>query len=164
MRIFYRMRNEESGAGRRAMAIGRPILQRLITHAVKSTIRSILWLLYAAYFGLSAIGAVQDNFSLHYPAFFSYIALASYATMFVGLCLHALKVGAPTGRTAWRWLTPIALITFFIGIAMDAILPSDFNFRVAPNSFIRAVIFAAIQVAPAYIGNFRFAYTGKQPA
>jgi len=125
---------------------------------MKRWVVQLLWLLYSLIFVYIAVAAVRDDIRLDYPVYFTVPAALTYAVATCGIDLHALQWPPGPLTLTWRRIFPILIALPLIGIALDAIVPQDYNLRTHGFRWLLGTAFVLILLAPGYYANFRVAY------
>jgi hypothetical protein len=118
----------------------------------------ILWLLYSVAFAYVAVKAAEDDVQLGYPIFFTVPAALCNVIVVCGIALHALNFRSSSLAAIWRRVFPILVALPLIGIAMDAIVPTDYSLRTHGIVWTVKTAIIVMLIGPAYYANFRLAY------
>lgn len=119
---------------------------------------TIMWMIYLALFILDTALGEDFGISQHYP--WSFLIFDSLCELIVagGIYLHAIRVWSPRLSYEWRYLATIALLDFFGGEIMDALMAAGFNLRKDGATWMQHLIIDAVFVFPAFYANFRLAF------
>jgi hypothetical protein len=97
-----------------------------------------------------------ENLSQGYSIIYVAFSMLAQTLVVCGIFLFGLDA-SPDFAKVWRWLFPLLVCEVVVGIAFDATVPTDFNFRTHGVEWILNVLFSLWLATPAYYFNYRIA-------
>ena len=133
---------------------GRRVLWSALEGAPVRIVVTAVWLLYAAFFAAMGHLAYVDDRHLDYPPVFLAASAGSFVLGTIGIVLYGIGVRSRGVVAVWKWVVFFILAVMIAGLAMDAVLPRDFNLSNAGWRWVLNASFNVALVAPGYIANW----------
>jgi hypothetical protein len=122
--------------------------------AVVRILATLVWLIYAVFFAAMGRLAYVDDRHLAYPPLFLAVSAGAFVLGTIGVVLYGIGMRSPGVVAFWKWVVFFILAVMIVGLAMDAVLPRDFNLSNAGWRWVLNASFNVALVAPGYIANW----------
>lgn len=114
-------------------------------------------LAYAGFYAIIAYAIHADNIRIGYPTPFILYSAGAQCLITLGIVFVALERESGVAKI-WKWLFPLLVIDLCVGVAMDAMVPTDFSLSTHGFAWVANLLLNLWLVAPAYYFNFKIAY------
>jgi Na+-transporting NADH:ubiquinone oxidoreductase subunit NqrB len=107
---------------------------------------------YGVVYFVLACAMEAENFNQSYPVSYVLLSMIAQTLLVGGIFLFAFEASANLAKL-WRWLFPLLVLEFAVGIVFDATVPTD---ALGAAWFVN-LLFDLWVAVPAYYFNFRLA-------
>jgi hypothetical protein len=121
-----------------------------------SVTRKVLVLLYALFYVWLAYGMAQGNISAGYHPLYVLVSALAQVLLAIGIVLSTFDDPSPYNKI-WKTLFPLLVLEMAIEIAVDAVMPADFNLETHGGVWVLNLALTLVLVAPAYYFNYKVA-------
>src|SRR5262245_54206591 len=119
---------------------------------LRITFTTIAFFAYGAIYFLLASLMEAEYVNQSYPTLYVGFSMIAQLLVVAGIVLFALDAAAGYARL-WRWLFPLLVLDFVVGLYFDSTIPADPR----GNEWLASLAMGLWFMAPAYYFNFKIA-------